>query len=615
VQCIEPCLALRPTKLHRRVAAVEEKLSELTSLLQSLKQQPDDALATTTRQSTGFPVTSTLPTPASTDAGLSLTADGESGFLCDRKNPPSIVDDHSNFSLPNHAECSFQRPQRRPDVFAQGILTVEKGDELLARYNVMTAHFPFVATKRTMDVASLREGSPMLLLATLDVASKPDKELHRKIDIALREELGKRILLDGEKTLDLLQGITMYLAFYHHHFHPISQQLYQLQMMATATAVELGLYKYGRPRQCDAVSQVPQPLDASQDENSMDDKRTTICCYYLCSSLSLALRRPCSFRYNNFLEDCASQLTARNELPTDKYLIHCIRLQRLAEQACETFGYEDLARPLGFEAIQHTVKGFEERLQMLYRDLPEGASDIGMNRHIVVKECMLTLAVTLQLAYHNAAICIHEVSLHRDLINIQASQGPEAVPATAHNLDTASSGLTSLLFSTLECTRSFLDYFLGLPPAVYRELTIIDLTRVIYAIIMLGKLALDATLGVALASLNTDTRIRAYLDALIEYTRRLIHYDQQGEIMDAFWHFNALCEGTKRWYERRTASNSATQGDGPHDVGVLQFMYQLKQERKAPTEEVASTQDDFSWLADEMMWNEMFLGWQPGLNT
>lgn len=321
-------------------------------------------------------------------------ADGTSYNKNWKANAPPIVSTDSDFDLPSH-NISGRGPrplEKRPDVFAKGYLSVDHGETVVARYRDMCSIFPVLASQRYADIQTLRESQPVKLLAMLNVGSHCESNLHQLIDNELREELGKRILVEGEKSLDVLQALLVYLAYYHLHFNPYSQQLYVYQGLATSLAVELGIYRSSRRPQPGIVSQSPFSPDHAPEpskEDIMEDKRTAVCCYYICSFMSLATRRPNHFRFNDFIEQCCLELAESNALPTDKYLIHIVRLQRLAEEASETFGYTEKATlPLGIEMVRHTIKGFESRLVSLHRAFPDEASDMSKCNSKRKKRCL-----------------------------------------------------------------------------------------------------------------------------------------------------------------------------------------------------------------------------------
>ena len=55
--------------------------------------------------------------------------------------------------------------------------------------------------------------SPFLLLAVLTSASKSDLNLHHQLDHEFRRVLSQKIVVEGKKNLDFLQGLLVYIAW------------------------------------------------------------------------------------------------------------------------------------------------------------------------------------------------------------------------------------------------------------------------------------------------------------------------------------------------------------------------------------------------------------------
>ena len=105
-------------------------------------------------------------------------------------------------------------PQVRPDVIERGLLSVERAEELLRIYQVDSRSFPFVHVPSNATISSLRRDRPFLLLNVLTMASQRNNELQTVLEQEVREVLGTKVISDGEQSLDLLQGLMVYLAWY-----------------------------------------------------------------------------------------------------------------------------------------------------------------------------------------------------------------------------------------------------------------------------------------------------------------------------------------------------------------------------------------------------------------
>ena len=99
------------------------------------------------------------------------------------------------------------------DVIDQGILDLKTAHVLVQEFKAMIHNFPYVAISASLSTETLRQDSPMLLLAICAAAAWKDRELQIKLERAYLEELASRMVVDGEQTLDMLQGLLVHLSW------------------------------------------------------------------------------------------------------------------------------------------------------------------------------------------------------------------------------------------------------------------------------------------------------------------------------------------------------------------------------------------------------------------
>ena len=107
-------------------------------------------------------------------------------------------------------------------LFVRGILDYEKAQKLLWLFRDMALYFPFVILPADATVESMSEENPFLFLALLAVTSSAEKPLQKTLDEEFRNALSSKVVINGEKSIDVLQGLLVYLAwyvtFYDHNF-------------------------------------------------------------------------------------------------------------------------------------------------------------------------------------------------------------------------------------------------------------------------------------------------------------------------------------------------------------------------------------------------------------
>lgn len=86
-------------------------------------------------------------------------------------------------------------------------------EHLLDRFRGMASYFPFVRISDAWTAASMAEDRPFLLLAAVAAASSKYCHLQDALNRQFKESLSERVVMAGEKDLDLLQGLLVHLAW------------------------------------------------------------------------------------------------------------------------------------------------------------------------------------------------------------------------------------------------------------------------------------------------------------------------------------------------------------------------------------------------------------------
>lgn len=92
-------------------------------------------------------------------------------------------------------------------------IDIEQAEALLSAFRHKSPFFPFVTLPEKATVSSLSRSSPFLLLAVLTVASGMDTPLNHQMDHEFRRILSSKVVAEGQKSLDFLQGLLLYIAW------------------------------------------------------------------------------------------------------------------------------------------------------------------------------------------------------------------------------------------------------------------------------------------------------------------------------------------------------------------------------------------------------------------
>ncbi|KAK0737479.1 hypothetical protein B0T21DRAFT_450605 [Apiosordaria backusii] len=202
---------------------------------------------------------------------------------------------------------------------------VDSAGKLLATFmGVMLNHFHCLVIDPEKDtVASLAKERPFVLLAVLAAASgSRTLQGHSLYDEEFRKILGLKFVAGGERSLELLQGLVVYVAWYPFHLRPKNKQAYQYIRMAVDIVFDLEL---NEDPGTDHIDIPPTP-------ERLEEIRTYIACYYLASSFASTWGRTPSLIYNAYTAHCCDMLSRHSSLKGDQILVWQVRLQRLVEE-------------------------------------------------------------------------------------------------------------------------------------------------------------------------------------------------------------------------------------------------------------------------------------------
>ena len=233
----------------RRTAALEEKLDGLVHLLHSQSQTQDHSVHDFGLHEISDNRVFEPPTPAPS-TGISSKGT-PSASLC--------------YPLESDRECS---------------------EYLEAFRSVITPMCPIVCLPLGLTVDEMKEQRPFLWLVIRAVCSKVSTR-QKALGLEVRKEMGRLILVENSKTLDLLLGILVYVGWGQHFICKKSNVTADLHL-GMAVAGDLGLTK---PVYSDQVMLnyndqgcLKAPVgSASTKPRSMEERRALIGLFYLSS--------------------------------------------------------------------------------------------------------------------------------------------------------------------------------------------------------------------------------------------------------------------------------------------------------------------------------------------
>jgi hypothetical protein len=98
------------------------------------------------------------------------------------------------------------------DVIGKGIISINKAEDILQTYGTHAPNFPFVVIPSNMSLEYFRREKPFLLLSILVISSNSNLQFQDRLETELRKTLSWKVIINCEKSLDLLQGLMIYLS-------------------------------------------------------------------------------------------------------------------------------------------------------------------------------------------------------------------------------------------------------------------------------------------------------------------------------------------------------------------------------------------------------------------
>ena len=128
----------------------------------------------------------------------------------------SILASAFDFDAPLDLYAGYPRvntDQSVPDILLACGMSIDAADGYLLQFRNMSTYFPFVIIPNEATVLSMSQDRPFLCLAALAAATSSEKILQKSLEQSFRVAILQKIMLDGERNLDLLNGLLVYLAW------------------------------------------------------------------------------------------------------------------------------------------------------------------------------------------------------------------------------------------------------------------------------------------------------------------------------------------------------------------------------------------------------------------
>ncbi|TVY73392.1 Transcriptional regulator WAR1 [Lachnellula suecica] len=422
---------------------------------------------------------------------------------------------HQNFGGYKLGEAPARRKAQTheyADVVDRGLLTSEMANVLFKCYiERMAPHLPAVVFPEGTPAAEVRKTKPILFLAILAASSGMNyPELQRTLTKEVMAIYAERIIVSGEKTLELVQALHVSTLWYWPPEHFEELKFYQLIHIAAVMGIDIGMGKKTKSQKSKHAGlwrDNPWRRTPYPDSESPEARRAWLVCYFLCCNASMGLRRPNLIRWNSFMDNCIEFFeNSPDAVASDKILCQWIKNQHIAEEVGTQFSMDDPTATVNIadSKVQFAMKGFERDMEKWNSQLPDEAK-----------------TPSLTMTHHVVSLYMHEVAMHVDH-NVDEFKPPFTEETLRGVGDREPEALTSTHISALSSCLTSIDgifeTFFQFDIETIRCLPIFNFIRVAYAVVVLIKMYFAAAqpnseLGKVI---NKDNmKVEQYLDNLV----------------------------------------------------------------------------------------------------
>ncbi|CZR44433.1 uncharacterized protein FPRO_14186 [Fusarium proliferatum ET1] len=230
------------------------------------------------------------------------------------------------------------------DVVDRGFLSLPEAQSLLDNYrNKAVEHFPFVPISSDTTIASLRATKPFLFMCIVATMKFDNCNIQHQIGEEIRNQAHQRVLMQSESTLEILQGLLIYLSWYQYFFISYEkQQIVPIAQLCVSLVQNLGLDQN--------PDNMRRKVDLGPDETapgrkaarSAEQLRALLGTYCTASWVSIKFRTRGALPYTGYIKQSWERLLSNAECPSDLMIPHFVRISEMCRRICDTFGYDDL---------------------------------------------------------------------------------------------------------------------------------------------------------------------------------------------------------------------------------------------------------------------------------
>ncbi|ORY59091.1 uncharacterized protein BCR38DRAFT_477399 [Pseudomassariella vexata] len=250
---------------------------------------------------------------------------------------------------------------------------------LLSEYKDKLMHiFPFVIVPHDLTAAQLQWKRLFLWKAVMVEACHLDGKRQLELGTELLRELSEAAFTRPHKSVDLLQGLLLYLAWFHYALN--SFQVTNLPFLARSLCVNLGFND----------NQIAT-RQAEHGSACLEHMRAFAGTYHLVTNVFTTGKRPGALMSAAYIEVICRMIEQKSEYPTDELLVRLVKIQQIAQSITTTFSINHNFQnpPSSVLPLLVVVRSFQEQIDAYKAPLPTYLQDNNLMSHVRIAELFL----------------------------------------------------------------------------------------------------------------------------------------------------------------------------------------------------------------------------------
>ncbi|KAL2192281.1 hypothetical protein P885DRAFT_24682, partial [Corynascus similis CBS 632.67] len=201
----------------------------------------------------------------------------------------------------------------------------DAGNRLSPFRDQMLSHLPFFNLPDHMTAEHVREQKPFLLFSIMAVTARSVKA-QSLMSTVIREHVARKMIVENQKSMDLLLGLLVFLGWYSAHLHA-SWRLHLTLMgsLAMSLVYDLCLDKSPTPPSFRLLC-APKPT-AALEERTVEMRRASLACFYLTANIAQNSKRLKGLSWTAQYDEDVKLLTQKQDCKGDRVLVALVNVQ------------------------------------------------------------------------------------------------------------------------------------------------------------------------------------------------------------------------------------------------------------------------------------------------